>query len=535
MYLTLSKTSMEGKSIRPAYVINEFRKLFPQLCLQEEPAEWNKREMTAMVGLPYIIEGLKQKKSERSRTWSVLYEWYQEQPEWKELVTFIEYMGAIKNPKDTLTKSVARDLYGEVLKNSVTRLEKFASCPYAHFLLYGLGLKEREIHAFEPVDLGNVFHKAIELYSLKLRNEEKEWTTVTVEEQKQWAEDAVEQSIEAYEHDVLHKSERDEYHIQRMKRLMCRSVWAVTKQLEKGVFQPESYELEYGENQDLECTRYTLSEGQQMILRGKIDRVDTYQESTHAGGEDRNPDIYMKIVDYKTGNKEISLSELYYGLQLQLFVYLQAAMESKQIQVSDHQKVIPAGVMYYRVDDPLVELSDKERSGIQEEAKKKLVEKGILESLVPEGILNDSAAVVRMFDAEFTSKSEVIPVRWDEKSGGIKASKHAMSTRDFEEVLTFTRSKITEIGNKIVQGNIEVTPYQEDKKTGCEYCKFGEICGFDSKIPGYSYQKISKCDNQTALQLIAEANAEANAEQTDTNKMHNHEGQELEKDQKGGQ
>ena len=523
LYLSLSKTSMEGKSIRPAYIMNEFRKLFPKMHLQEEQSELNQVEMTAVVGLPYIIEGFKQKESERSSTWKALYAWYQEQPEWKELIAFVEYARGTKNPKDTLTKSVAKDLYGEVLKNSVTRLEKFASCPYAHFLLYGLGLKERDLHEFEPVDLGNVFHKAIELYSLNLQNEKKEWTDITAEEQKQWAEDAVEKSIEAYQHEVLHKSERDEYHIQRMKRLMCRSVWAVTKQLEKGVFHPESYELEYGENQELECTRYTLSEGQEMILRGKIDRVDVYEDDKEKG----NSDVYVKIVDYKTGNKEISLSELYYGLQLQLFVYLQAAMESKQKKVLDNQRVVPAGVMYYRVDDPLVELSDKERSGIQDTAKRELIEKGILENLVPDGILNDAAAIVRMFDAEFTSKSEVIPVRWDEKAGGIKASKNAMSTSDFEQVLQFTRGKIEEIGNEIVQGNIEVLPYQEDKKTGCEYCKFGEICGFDSKIPGYSYQKLSKCDNKAALQLIEEANSEKQKSQEKQ--------QEQSQEQEGGQ
>ncbi|MFI3171254.1 MAG: helicase-exonuclease AddAB subunit AddB [Eubacteriales bacterium] len=492
LYISLSKTNAEGKSTRPAYLIGEIRKLFKKLKIQEEVMTLSSTELTKGAGIIYLIEGLRNTELQRDEKWKELYAWYARNDKWKSQLELIVKANQYCKSEDRLTSEIAKALYGEILKNSVTRLEQFAACPYAHFLRYGLRLKEREIHEFEAVDLGNIFHESIEYYSRKVREHHVEWKEISREQQEEWANEAVEYVAKNYEYGLLTKSERDQYNIERMKRLMRRSVWAVSKQIACGEFAPEGFEVAFGEESDLESTKIQLGDNQTMILRGKIDRVDTYEE---------DGTTYVKIVDYKTGTKELSLGDLYHGLQLQLFVYLNAAIELKK---REQDKVVPAGVLYYRMDDPLVEMGSSERimgNNENREAGRARIEQGVLESLTPDGMVNEAANILSLLDEEFEGRSYAIPVTKDAK-GEIKKSSNVISTEDFEAIEGFTKQKIQEIGQEIVDGNINIEPYRDEKHTGCGYCKYNQICGFDSKVEGYAYRKIEKSTMSKALELI---------------------------------
>ncbi len=481
LYISLSKTSSQGKSVRPSYFMGELRKLFPKLKVVEEEMKLEQVELTPEIGLQYLIEGLRSKDMREEPLWQELYLWYTKHPEWEEQVTAIVNGNQYKKSGDKLTKEIAEQLYGDVLKNSVTRLEKFATCPYAHFLSYGLGLREREIHEFEAVDLGNVFHTAMELYSEKVKAQKKDWVNVDLVEQAEWAEEAVDKSVNGYGYDLLFKSERDKYNIERIKRMMKRSVWAVSEQLACGEFKPEGFEVAFGEGDTLSSSNITLSNNHTMCLRGKIDRVDLRRETDAT---------YVKIVDYKTGSKELSLSELYYGLQLQLFVYLNAAVEiQKSVEID--KRVIPAGVLYYRMNDPIVPIKEGQI----------FVESDILVELTPDGLVNSSAKVIDKLDKNLQGKSYAIPVAKD-KDGNLKPTSKAVSEKEFETIEKFTKTKVKELGQEVIDGVITISPYKDEKRTGCDYCVFNKICGFDSKIPGYEYRKIKTSKAEEAMQLI---------------------------------
>ena len=183
----------------------------------------------------------------------------------------------------------------------MTRLEQFAACACAHFLRYGLKLSDREEYGFEALDLGNIAHQALERFSRKADREKLSWVEMTEEKRDELIEESVEESIVDYGNTVLYSSARNEYMIHRIKRLIRRSVWALTRQLEKGDFVPSGYELKFGS--------------------GKIDRIDTCED------EDR---VYVKVTDYKTGLKSFDITAFYHGLQIQLPVYLNAAMEIEE-------------------------------------------------------------------------------------------------------------------------------------------------------------------------------------------------------------
>ena len=480
--MTFSKISSEGKSLRPAYLIADLKRMYPELLVEEEEDKpfWEK-ELTPETALPYLVEGLQVRSETFGGAWKELYTWYRKHPKWHAQMEQLLAANHLKRPHDQLSEEVARKLYGTILENSVTRLEKFSACAYAHFLTYGLKLEERAVYGFKPVDLGNIFHSAMEQFSKKLEEHQVTWTTVSEELREQLIEESVEAGVTNYGNAVLYSSSRNEYVITRMKRLLRRTVWALTKQLEKGDFVPAGYEISFGNLAHLESVNLSLSEHARMRLRGKIDRVDLYEDEEH---------VYVKVIDYKTGAKAFQLGEMYHGLQLQLIVYLNAVMEMEE-QKHPEKEIVPAGIFYYQMKDPFVEKEVRENLG----------EKAVLKELKPDGIVNSSEEVITHLDRSFSGNSDVIPVGRNKDQSLSKTSK-VLSGKGFNTLSEYTDQILNRIGQRILDGEAEILPYELGGKTGCDYCPYQGICGFDKKIPGYEYRKLSKLKDVEALQQM---------------------------------
>lgn len=463
VYLSYSKTSADGKAIRPAYLVADLMKLFDGLSVKEVSNSIRDKELTIKSGMDDIIRGLQKKHEGFDDAWEELYTWYKKHPEWcqkiEQLVEASFYCG--QNRK--LTQETAKALYGEVLNGSVTRLEKFSACAFAHFLTYGLRLKEREMYQFQAVDMGNLFHGAIERFSKKLEQGGYTWTDVPEEVREIYVQDSVDECIVDYGNSILYSSARNEYTILRMKRMLRRTVWALTKQLEKGDFVPVGYEVVFD--------------------GGKIDRIDVCED------EDT---LYVKVIDYKTGEKAFNLGELCYGLQMQLVVYMNAALD---IQKRKHPEklVIPAGLLYYRMKDPIV---DKPSKGIE-------AEDVILQELRPDGVVQGSEKVLDHLDRGFTGTSQVIPAART-LSGGLSKTSKVLSEEEFAIISEFAKKQIQEARKEILGGNIELRPYALGGSTGCDYCPYHSVCGFDEKIDGHGYRKLDKLDHDKALEKMRE-------------------------------
>ena len=339
LYVTYSKVSADGKTLRPAYLIQDLRRMYKKMEIQDTDCQPDKKELTPKSGFAYLIEKLQKKHEGLGAEWQELYTWYRQNPKWRKKIEQIVEACFYEKPKDGLTTRTAQRLYGTILENSVTRLEKFSACAYAHFLSYGLNLREREEYTFQAIDLGNIFHSAIEHFAKKLEAEGYTWTTLPEGRREELIEESVEESIVDYGNTILYSSARNEYIIKRLKRMMRRTVWALTKQLEKGDFMPGGYEISFGGASGLSTSDIALDGHGRMRLRGKIDRVDICEDEDN---------VYVKVIDYKTGAKAFDLGELYYGLQLQLVLYLNTALELESRK--HHGKtVIPAGIFYYQM------------------------------------------------------------------------------------------------------------------------------------------------------------------------------------------
>lgn len=484
LYLSYAKMNQKGESIRPSYLIQTFLKMYSGLSVIEENSQELKDYLyTPENALSFLADGYAAyREGEESLTWQALYQWYTEQEKYQGVIERFNQACFYGNYETEIGKAAAHALYGTTLTNSVTRLEKYAQCSYAHFLLYGLQLKEREEYKFAEVDLGNVLHLALELFSKRMEESSYSWFDIPEEIMEDWADKAMEESVIQYGNTVLFQTERDKYKMHRAKQLMQTTVATLSTQLRKGKFVPKNYELGFSVATSMEEVTIALSAEEKLKLKGRIDRVDTF--------EDENK-VYVKIIDYKSGNTTFNIAALYHGLQLQLVLYMDAAIKS--IQKGTDKKVTPAGIFYYNIDNPMV---DGEPGDTQE-----TIDKKIREKLRMNGLVNDSEEVIGLLDAEFEKKSEVIPVTKNKDGSLAKASK-VVEEQDFSLLMDFVNKKIVNLGQGILSGDVSIQPYEMDKKTACDYCKLKGVCRFDKKLPGYQFKKLQKFSEEEVLEKI---------------------------------
>ena len=488
LYLSYAKVNSDGKGIRPSYLIDTVRKLFPLLAV-EYPQNRSRLEQIEgrQEGARYLAEELREYadgtlREEERQDFYLMYRAYEADPEGRDRLT----AAAFRRYKESgLSRIVARALYGRQLENSVSRLETYAACACRHFLQYGLSLQEREEFGFEVSDMGNVYHAVLENFAGKLAESGRTWWDFDENFATQAIKEAVEGYAATYGETVLYSSARNEYAITRMSRILTRTVLTLQQHLKQGSFQPDDYELSFRFAENLDSIHVDLSEEEKMHLQGRIDRIDVSEDAEH---------VYVKVIDYKSGNKKFDLAALYYGLQLQLVVYMNAAMELESRKHPD-KEIVPAALLYYHIDDPTIETPvELTQEQINEE---------ILTKLRMNGVVNSDPAVVERLDRFLQDKSKVIPVE-KKKDGSFSARSGILSREELHVVSAYVDTKIRQIGREILDGKIAANPYEKGNEEACTYCAYKKVCGFDGSIPGYEKRQLEDLDKQTLMQRMQE-------------------------------
>ena len=488
LYLSYAKVNSDGKGIRPSYLIDTVRKLFPQLVV-EYPQNRSRIEQIEgrQEGARYLAEELREYadgtlQEEERQDFYLMYRAYEADPVGRDRLT----AAAFRRYKESgLSRIVARALYGRQLENSVSRLETYAACACRHFLQYGLSLREREEFGFEVSDMGNVYHAVLENFAGKLAESGRTWWDFEENFAAKVVREAIEGYAATYGETVLYSSARNEYAITRMSRILTRTVLTLQQHLKQGSFQPDDYELSFRFAEDLDSIHVDLSEEEKMHLQGRIDRIDVSEDAEH---------VYVKVIDYKSGNKKFDLAALYYGLQLQLVVYMNAAMELESRKHPD-KEIVPAALLYYHIDDPTietpVELTDEQ------------INEQILAKLRMNGVVNSDPEVVERLDHYLQDKSAVIPVE-KKKDGSFSARSGILSREEMQLVSAYVDAKIRDIGREILDGKIAANPYEKGNEEACTYCAYKKVCGFDGSIPGYEKRQLEDLDKQTLMQRMQE-------------------------------
>ncbi len=494
LVLSYSELGNDGKSVRPAYLISKIMSLYEDMEVErpedapfEEQISCVNDSLDDLAGMmrEYSLGILgDKKKTELSTLYEIIGRKYEDKDFLKKLTE-----AAFKHYEDKpLAKNIALALYGANLENSVSRLEKFASCCYAHFLRYGMGLSERKEYDFASTDLGNVFHEVLEKYTSEIISRKISWKDLPKEESDEILNRALTECADAYGETILLSNARNEFMVERIKRILIRTVDTLKYQISKGSFEPAYVEMDFREAGNIDAINIALTEDEKkkiverMKLHGRIDRIDLCEDSDH---------VYVKVIDFKSGGKKLSIASLYYGLQLQLVMYMNVATAASK-KIFGGKEAVPAAILYYHVDDPMVSGSGDLQPDV--------INSEIIKALRTTGLVNENRDIINMLDSSINGTSDVIPVGFN-KSGDVTAASSTVTNEDYSAITRYVDKKIREFGRNILNGDIKINPYEMDGKGACKYCEYKGICGFDEKIPGYSRRKLD-LDDKEAMELI---------------------------------
>ena len=476
LILSWCRTGADGKSRRPSFLIGELRAMFPNAVLTDQETQADpeiysvaeaKQRLSAKLG-KYRDGQLEQ--DEENAQFLELYRWFVSSKDNQETLRRFMDAAFFVYEQQGISHAVAKALYGEILSGSVTRLEQYAACAYSHFLRYGLELLERKRFELASSDIGTLFHESIDLCFRRVKEKQYDWHTMTNETRDMLVEECVAAVTENYGNTILGSSARNCYLAQRVGQITKRTVWALQQQIKKGDFIPAGFEVSFSAADNLSAMKIALSESEALHLRGRIDRMDVCED----GGK-----VYVKIIDYKSGSTSFDLLALYYGLQLQLVVYMDAVTEMAQHHYPD-KEIVPAGILYYNIADPLAE-----KKGQPDPEK---IDAEILKKLRMNGLVNSELDVVRHLDRTIEKESDVIPVVL--KDGEVQAGRSSVANRErFARLSQFVHRKLKEAGQEILDGEIGVAPYKNGQRTACDYCPYHAVCGFDRKTSGYEFNR----------------------------------------------
>ena len=507
LYLSWSAAKRNSEEMRPSGILSGIQEMFPSAGWANAASVFPFESVTSLRTASGILS---QALSDYLYGDSTAADW--NEPKLKELVNLfrrhekrwendaqacLRDLSGDRMPSD-LDEETALALYGMVLHGSITRLEEFSACAFRHFADYGLGLKEREEFAVRAMDLGTLLHSAIEIFSEKLSPEggQSGWRTLTDEQRDSLARESLRQALEQ-EHgqDLYRDSSRAEQVLDRLEKILLRSVKTIQYQIRSGAFEPVHFELTFGAGDEESVWIDSLPGGRKMRLTGKIDRIDEC-------ADEEGQRLYVKIVDYKSSARDIDLESLIEGEQLQLLVYLDAAARLEQ-KAHPENEIVCAGAFYCSFQDPVV---DMDPLMTKEEA-----EDAILRSMRVKGLVNGRQDVVERLETApwEAGTSKVIPVSRNMTRGELRASSSVVTDRQFELLRLYSRDRMRRIASSILSGKIAPNPSRKDAQiTSCTWCPYRDVCRFDPRRRGTGYRERAKRSGKENWELIEQAVSE---------------------------
>ncbi|ALS78048.1 helicase-exonuclease AddAB subunit AddB [Planococcus kocurii] len=490
----------EGKALLPSLYI---QKLKDMLAIETIPAVIDPEELLNASPLAYIshpraslayltsqIRG-----GDLSAEWHAVLHYYQEDPFWSSVIHRI--LAPLKpNTADSLRKNIADPLYGTPISSSVSRVETYYGCPFAHYVAYGLRLEERSQYKLAAPAMGDLFHAAIKWISDEVLRLGVSWSSLTKTQCQNLAKQAIEQLSPYFVNHILISSHRYRYIQHKLEGIIRQTAFMLSKHAKVSGFVPVALEVGFGPKETIPPLEISLKDGRKMNVRGRIDRID----STEIHGKP-----YLRVVDYKSSKQGLDLSNVYHGLSLQTFTYLDVALTHADRWLGKEAE--PAGVLYFHMHNPMLKLT---KLMTAEE-----LEEELAKSFKMNGLVVEDPEVIQAMDDGIDGYSNVIPVRLN-KSGAVSASQSkTVMKEDMQAIRRFVRGKHQNAGNGILEGNTSITPYKVKEDTPCQFCSYRSVCQFDPADPQQNYRKLSALSPQQAVELIRKETAADDTEKTD--------------------
>lgn len=476
LYISYHKLSASLESMRPSYLLGRISGIFPSLQAEEYDAASCMPD-TVNRSLRRILR-TEEDDSEDAES-RILTRILTEKGFARELTAI--YKGrTYRNVAEQLPPETIALLYGRYLHASVSKLELYARCGFAYFLKYGLRLKEREMYQVDVRNVGVILHSVMEGLFKQVRDtRNNDWENFPEDERMLMVTELVNRAAEESAGDFFEDNARNAYMLQMIERMAQTSAGMLQKHIRLGSMKPGMLEKTFDSAKDeVGSYLFELPNQIQMSINGKIDRVDV---------EEEDGTIYIKVIDYKSSARKLSLEEILNGEQLQLVTYSAIAYEIEKMIYPDKNIQI-AGLLYYSFDDPVIEIESSEIDTDTEQPEfsdQEKLDAERMEKMKLQGFVNESPAVIQKMDH---TCNQSLPVKLD-KNGDIKKSENVVSADQIRTIMELTRENIEELGSQIAEGKIAIEPYKNKSNTGCDYCEFKNICHFDVKNGGNQYRR----------------------------------------------
>lgn len=499
LWLSYPLADEEGKALLPSEVIRRIQSMFPQLDIrflmaEPMPVQEQSTQMEYIAHaervLSYLAVQLRQWRRgvEIDSIWWDVYNWYSTHAQWQRKLKRILTGLFHRNQEQVLMPTTSRLLYGDHLNASVSRMERFVSCPFAHFISHGLRLQERPIYRLEAPDIGQLFHAALTKIAQQLQKENIFWGDLTQEQCEQQAAQAVDQLTPRLQGEILLSSKRYYYIANKLKRIVGRASVVLGEHARRGSFTPVGLELDFGRKGTLPPLIFNLDNGFSMEIIGRIDRVD--RADTEQG-------TYLRVIDYKSSQTALDLSNVYYGLSLQVLTYLDVVITHAEQWLGHPAK--PAGVLYFHVFHPMLQKKNKISA---EQAAEELFKQHKMKGL----IMADNEAVQLMDHQLKQGYSDIIPVAV-KTDGSYYRHASVVTEGQWERLRDYIRTSIRSIGEDITNGHVEIQPYRIGTRTPCTFCAYKSICQFDQLYEDNDYRYLRKLDKSIVLEEVEKDNS----------------------------
>ena len=470
LFLSYTSSNREGKSLRPSMLIYKIKKMYPKL--EEESDIISKKYELVNKEITYqeLLENIsKLKKKEKiDEIWYQVYNYYKNQNEWnKKLLNDLKGLEYTNIP-DSIKKENIERLYGNVLKTSVSRLEKYRSCPFSYYLQYGLKIKEKEELKIHTFDTGSFMHETIDEFFEIVKEESINLPELEEEKIFEIVSEIIDRNLNQSKNYVFTATAKYKVLVKRLKRIVSKALKYIIQTLIYSDFNIEGTEIEFSSKGKYKPIILQLEDGKKVEITGKIDRLDI------ARNEEGK---YLRIIDYKSSAKNIDLNEVYAGLQIQLLTYTDA--------ICKEEDIMPAGIFYFSLLEQMIKVDKKiPDNEIEDMIKKNFRMKGLILADVKVIKMNDNTLV--------SGSSKIVPAAIT-TSGTINEKwTNGVNKEEFKVLQEYIDITIKQISKEILSGKIDLRPYNKNGKTPCEYCEYRTICGFNSKQNNNKYNYIDK-------------------------------------------
>ena len=480
LYLLYSSSDVQGKALRPSMLINKIKKIYPMLQEESDVIETKAEVLNKKTTYDELIIQLSKLKEqdEIDKVWYYVYDYYKKDTEWNtKLEQNLKGLNYTNIPEKIEQTNIDK-LYGNTLVTSISKLERYRSCPFSYYLQYGLKIKPEEELKIQTLNTGTFIHEIIDEFFEAVREAEIKLAEITDEQLAEIINKIIDEKLKQSQNYIFTSTAKYRALVVRLKKIIQKALKYIIGTLVQSRFEVLGTEVEFGEKGKYNPIRLTLEDGKRIEIIGKIDRIDTAQS------EDGR---YLRIIDYKSSAKNIDLNEVYAGLQIQLLTYLDAACKEEDL--------MPAGVLYFSMLEQMIK-ADKRME--QEE-----IEEKIRANFKMKGLILADVNVVKLHDKKLEKGSSALVPAYIDKEGNLSEKKTSgVTAEQFEELQKYMYIVIKQISKEILGGNIDLKPYYKDKKTPCKYCDYKSVCGFNMGGCENNYNYIDKKSKEEILAKI---------------------------------